>query len=121
MQIFYFKPDLSNGITSRLVPAAIVAAIAILLVACTEKEAVDSTKIKKAVPTVTTVTESQIAHWQKEANAGDADAQYNLAYIYENGLGVPKDEAKALELYQQAANQGHSPAQNNVNAKNPSK
>jgi len=121
MQIFYFKPDLSNGITSRLVPAAIVATIAILLVACTEKEAVDSTQVKKSVPTVTTVTESQIAQWQKEAKAGDADAQYNLAYLYENGLGVPKDEAKALELYQQAANQGHSATQDKIDAKKPSK
>jgi TPR repeat protein len=121
MQIFHFKPNLrSNGITSHLVPAAIVAAIATSLVACTEKEPAN-TQTKKVVPTATTVTESQIAHWQKEANAGDADAQYNLAYIYENGLGVPKDEAKALELYQQAANQGHSPAQDNANAKKPSK
>jgi TPR repeat protein len=119
MQIFYFKPDL-NGITSRLVHAAIVATIAIVLVACTEKEAVDNTQIKKVVPTATTVTESQIAHWQKEANAGDADAQYNLAYIYENGLGVPKDEAKALELYEQAANQGHSVTPNKIDGKKPS-
>jgi TPR repeat protein len=94
---------------------------ALSLAACTDKEDADSTKIKKSVPTATTVTESQITHWQKEANAGDADAQYNLAYIYENGLGVPKDEAKALELYQQAADQGYSPAKNNVNAKKPSK
>jgi TPR repeat protein len=103
------------------ISTAILVITALSLAACTEKEAADSTKIKKSVPTATTVTQSQIAHWQKEASAGDADAQYNLAYIYENGLGVPKDEAKALELYQQAANQGHSPAQNNANAKKSSK
>jgi len=103
------------------ISTVILVTTALSLVACTDKEDADITKIKKSVPTATTVTESQIAHWQKEASAGDADAQYNLAYIYENGLGVPKDEAKALELYQQAANQGHSPAQNNVNAKKPSK
>jgi TPR repeat protein len=101
------------------ISTVILVTTSLSLVACTEKEAADSTKTKRAVPTATTVTESQIAHWQKEAKAGDADAQYNLAYIYENGLGVPKDEAKALELYQQAANQGHSPTKNNVNAKNP--
>lgn len=103
------------------ISTVILVTTALSLAACTDKEDADSTKIKKSVPTATTVTESQIAHWQKEANAGDADAQYNLAYIYENGLGVPKDEAKALELYQQAADQGYSPVKNNVNAKKPSK
>jgi len=103
------------------ISTVILVTTALSLAACTDKEAADSTKTKKSVPTATTVTQSQIAHWQKEANAGDADAQYNLAYIYENGLGVPKNEAKALELYQQAANQGHSPAQNNANTKKPSK
>lgn len=121
MQIFHFKPDLTNNRASHLVPAAIAAAIAISLAACTEKESADSTQVKKVVPTATTVSESKIAQWQKEAKAGDADAQYNLAYLYENGLGVPKDEAKALELYQQAANQGHSAKQNNADAKKPSK
>ncbi len=118
MQIFHFKPDL---IASHLVPAAIVATILLSLAACTENEAADNTKAKRTVPTATTVTESEIARWQKEAKAGDADAQYNLAYIYENGLGVPKDEAKALELYQQAANQGHSATRNNADAKKPPK
>lgn len=103
------------------ISTVILVTTALSLAACTDKEDADSAKIKKSVPTATTVTESQIAHWQKEANAGDADAQYNLAYIYENGLGVPKDEAKALELYQQAADQGYSPVKNNVNAKKPSK
>lgn len=105
----------------KRISTVILVTAALSLAACTDKEGADSAKIKKSVPTATTVTESQIAHWQKEANAGDADAQYNLAYIYENGLGVPKNEAKALELYQQAADQGYSPAKNNVNAKKPSK
>ncbi|TRW95124.1 tetratricopeptide repeat protein [Candidatus Methylobacter oryzae] len=101
----------------RLPFIAIVITTAALLAACTEKAA-DNTRpeTKKAVPPVATVTESKIAQWTKEAKAGDPDAQYNLAYIYENGLGVPKDEAKALELYQQAAAQGNSAAQDNIDA-----
>jgi TPR repeat protein len=39
-----------------------------------------------------------------------------LAYRYENGLGVPKDETRALDLYQKAASQGHREAQNNLDA-----
>ena len=92
-----------------------VVTTAILLVACTEKAA-DSNQEKTVVPPVTTVSEDKIAKLQREAQAGDPDAQYNLAYLYENGLGVPKNEAKALELYQQAADQGHSTAQNNLDA-----
>lgn len=104
----------------NLIPIGIVVTTAILLVACTEKTE-DSTQTKKIVPPVANVTEDKIALWRREAKAGDPDAQYNLAYIYENGLGVPKDEAKALELYQQAANQGHSAARNNIDAMSPPK
>jgi TPR repeat protein len=56
------------------------------------------------------VADDKISQLQREAQKGDPDAQYNLAYRYENGLGVAKDEAKALELYQQAADQGHTAA-----------
>ncbi len=105
----------------QLHPIAIVVTTAVLLVACTEKAA-DSNQAKTvAPPAVTTVTEDKIAKLQREAQAGDPDAQYNLAYLFENGLGVPKNEAKALELYRQAADQGHSAAQNNLDAMSSSK
>lgn len=99
----------------NLISIAIVVTTAISLVACTEK-AEDSNQAKTAAPIVTTVTEDKIAQLQREAQEGDPDAQYNLGYMYENGLGVPKDENKALELYQKAADKGHSAAQNNLNA-----
>ena len=96
---------------------AIVVTMAIALVACTEK-AEDSNQTEKAI---STVTEDKIAQLQREAREGDPDAQYELAYHYENGLGVPKNEAKALELYQQAADQGHPAAQDNLEAISKSK
>jgi TPR repeat protein len=99
-------------------PIVIVVAAVLLLVACTEKAA-DNNQAKTVVPPVATMTEEKLAKLQKEAQAGDPDAQYSLAYLYENGIGVAKDEAKALELYQQAADQGHSAAQNNLNARTP--
>lgn len=105
---------------SNRISIVLIITSALLLGACTEK-ADDSNQVKTVVPSVTTVTEDRIAKWQREAQAGDPDAQYNLAYIYENGLGVPKDEAKALELYQQAANQGYPAAQNNLDAMSSSK
>jgi TPR repeat protein len=96
----------------NLISIAIVISTAISLVACTEKTQ-DS---NQTVTVVSTVSEEKIAQLQREAQEGDPDAQYNLAYIYENGLGVPKDDAKALELYQRAADQGHSAAQNTLDA-----
>ncbi len=98
----------------KLIATAMVVATSISLVACTEK-AEDSTQTETVVSTV--VTEDKIAQLQREAREGDPDAQYELAYLYENGLGVPKDETRALELYQQAADQGHPEAQANIDAR----
>ena len=44
------------------------------------------------------------AQWfQKAADQGFARAKTNLAYLYEEGLGVQKDELKALNLYREAS------------------
>jgi TPR repeat protein len=103
----------------NLIAIATVITMAISLVACTEN-AEDRNQGKDSTQTetvVSTVTEDKIAQLQREAREGDPDAQYELAYLYENGLGVPKDEARALELYQQAADQGHPAAQANIDAR----
>lgn len=55
--------------------------------------------------------EEKFAKLQKEAEAGDAKAQYDLGRMYEGGEGVPKDAAKAVEWLQKAAAQGHADAQ----------
>ncbi len=41
---------------------------------------------------------------------GDATAELDLGYLYENGLGVPLDVTKAEEYYQKASAQGLSRA-----------
>lgn len=41
----------------------------------------------------------------------DAEAQWNLAFYYANGYGIPKDEEKAMELIQKSAENGYSEAQ----------
>lgn len=43
------------------------------------------------------------AFWGKSAEAGDHLAQYQLGSLYESGLGVPKNLARALALYRAAA------------------
>ncbi len=43
-----------------------------------------------------------------------ANAQYNLAVLYHQGLGVKKDTAKAMQLYRVAASNNHPEAQYNL-------
>jgi TPR repeat protein len=48
---------------------------------------------------------------QHEAEQGDADAQFKLGNMYQNGQGVLKDFSKAFKWYQKAAEQGNADAQ----------
>ncbi len=45
-----------------------------------------------------------------KAKRGDVKAIFELAYIYENGLGVEKNSKKAYKLYQKAASMGDEDA-----------
>ena len=54
--------------------------------------------------------DSAVVWIQRAAAQGNADGQYNLAYLYETGEGVPQDEDEAYRLYSLAAAQGHEGA-----------
>ncbi|MEP2104111.1 MAG: SPOR domain-containing protein [Parasphingorhabdus sp.] len=54
-----------------------------------------------------------VAEWRDPANAGDADAQFNMAQAYKLGRGVPMDLVKAESYYKKAADQGHLQASDN--------
>src|SRR5690348_1933213 len=45
------------------------------------------------------------------ARAGDAEAIFNLGWMYANGRGVPRDDAVAASLFARAAALGHAYAQ----------
>jgi TPR repeat protein len=45
------------------------------------------------------------------AEQGNAIAQHNMARLYANGLGVPKDIDKALYWYDKSTAQGYAPAE----------
>jgi hypothetical protein len=45
------------------------------------------------------------------ANQGNAEAQYNLGWMYDIGKGVPKNDAEAAKWYRLAAEQGVAKAQ----------
>jgi TPR repeat protein len=49
-----------------------------------------------------------------EARKGNAFAQYNVAFMYANGLGVEKNEVEAVKWYRSAAEQGDATAQANL-------
>lgn len=44
------------------------------------------------------------------AEEGDADAQYNIGWMYMNGYGLRVNDSLALEWWQKASEQGHSDA-----------
>lgn len=50
----------------------------------------------------------------RAAEAGSDEAQFDLARIYEQGLGVEVDEARALELYRASADQNNPRALNDL-------
>ena len=53
--------------------------------------------------------------WYYRANEqDDADAQYMLGVMYEEGDGVPQDAAEAVRWYRRAAEQGHADAQSSL-------
>ncbi|MET1755556.1 SPOR domain-containing protein [Novosphingobium sp. RD2P27] len=51
--------------------------------------------------------EGAVREWKRPADAGDPDAQFNLAQAYKLGRGVPHDLARAESLYAAAAAKGH--------------
>ncbi|MDQ6960423.1 MAG: tetratricopeptide repeat protein [Mariprofundaceae bacterium] len=52
--------------------------------------------------------------FRASAERGNAEAQYNLAMLYDRGLGVENDDSEALKWYRQAAEQGYAKAQYNL-------
>jgi uncharacterized protein len=52
-----------------------------------------------------------LAAWEPLARAGDARAQAGLGFMYYSGRGVPRDSARAAELFRLAAEQNEPTAQ----------
>lgn len=55
-----------------------------------------------------------VVWWNKAAAQGHVGAQNQLAHLYFQGEGVPKDPVQANEWWQKAADQGDAEAQNNL-------
>ena len=52
--------------------------------------------------------------WLPLAELGDAEAQYNLGVMFDQGASVEQDLAKAASWYRKAAEQGFMDAQTNL-------
>ncbi|MEP2029946.1 MAG: caspase family protein [Paracoccaceae bacterium] len=55
-----------------------------------------------------------VAYFTKAADSGSPEAQFELGKLYENGIGIAQDSARALSLYQQAADQDFADAINDL-------
>ena len=60
------------------------------------------------------LTASEISQLEAKAEAGDAIAQTELGKAYQNGDGVPQNDALALKWLRKAADQGHAAAENDL-------
>lgn len=52
--------------------------------------------------------------WSDLAEAGDPEAQHNIGYMYEEGLGVTQQYDVAMEWYRRAADGGLAEAEHNL-------
>lgn len=57
---------------------------------------------------------SALNWFQKGADLGNPIAQFNIGWMYRDGLGVKQDYAQALSWFQRAAAQGNAPAQDYI-------
>lgn len=72
----------------------------------------DRAQIPPAAQVVVKITpEQEMAALVKKADAGDADAQFKLGLMYAKGEDVPKDDVKAVGLFQKSATQGNAKGQ----------
>lgn len=66
----------------------------------------------RSVKGATKTVDRDVQEFCKAAKKGDADAQFDLGYLYAVGRGVTRDEALAAAWFLKAAKQKHPQAQN---------
>ncbi len=65
-----------------------------------------SSRLPDAVAAQGDTVHPRVAQIQRRAERGDADAQVDLGALLEKGVGLPRDPARALQLYQRAGEKG---------------
>jgi TPR repeat protein len=65
-----------------------------------------------SAPTGRFVSDDEMfAEEKRQAESGNAEAQFKLGLMYAKGEGVAKDDSKSVELFQKSATQGNAKAQ----------
>lgn len=82
----------------------VVICLAALLLGCVEQQGLSQPTFSK----------SEISYLEREAERGDADAQYSLGVLYAEGRSLEKDDAAAVEWFSSAARKGHPEATYNL-------
>lgn len=98
------------GFRSNLFRLASSLLLLLTVAACTDHgklatEAFDSGEYEKAMDL-----------WMPLAEDGDAKAQFGIGYLYDKGLGVPRDTAEAIRWYRLSAEQDYALSQLNLGA-----
>src|SRR5215212_4988725 len=57
---------------------------------------------------------SALKLFEAAAQKGNREAQHTLGFMYRDGMGTKRNEAKALAWYRKAAEQGYAPAEYNL-------
>ena len=76
--------------------------------------------VKTLVCLIAAMTVSNISYAQtyqstlRDAEQGNADAQFNLGVMYDTGEGVPENDVEAVNWYRKATEQGYARAQFNL-------
>ena len=66
---------------------------------------------------MTSEEENLLGRLRQKVSQGDVEAEYEIAWRSDLGMGLPKDEALGLEFLLSAAAKGHVLAQNNLGAR----
>ncbi len=66
-----------------------------------------SSRLPDAVAAQGDTVHPLVAQIQRRAEHGDAEAQVDLGALLEKGMGLPRDPARALQLYQRAGEKGN--------------
>lgn len=66
-----------------------------------------SSRLPDAVAAQDGTVHPLVAQIQRRAERGDAEAQVDLGALLEKGMGLPRDPARALQLYQRAGEKGN--------------
>jgi len=99
-------------------PILLLSACLIILTACKEEAHSQTNGIAHFEAGLNAVDANNMPQAFQEflaaAKEGHSDSQYNVALMYEQGLGVSKNEKEALSWYEKSASQGNSAAQFNL-------